>query len=116
MNAFDFADYVKEVNTSRRVRKAKALVYQVEADDIHVVSACNPTVTIAGESAATPMVEYLPRLAGLLAAFQRGLPPGDALRFGCAAAGASVMRPGTLLCRMEDVSALLPALSADALP
>ena len=55
-------------------------------------------------------------LAGLLAAFQRGLPPGDALRFGCAAAGASVMRPGTLLCRMEDVSALLPALSADALP
>ena len=64
----DLADYVKEVNTSRRVRKAKALVYQVEADDIHVVSACNPTVTIAGEAAATPMVEYLPRLAGILAA------------------------------------------------
>lgn len=64
----DLADYVKEINTSRRVRKAKALVYQVEADDIHVVSACNPTVTIAGESTATPMVEYLPRLAGILAA------------------------------------------------
>ena len=63
----DLADYVKEVNTSRRVRKAKALVYQVEADDIHVVSACNPTVTLAGEAAATPMVEYLPRLAGILA-------------------------------------------------
>ena len=55
-------------------------------------------------------------LAGLLTAFQRGMTPGEALRFGCAAAGASVMRPGTLLCQMADVDALLPALAAAALP
>ena len=54
-------------------------------------------------------------LAGLLTAFQRGMTPGDALRFGCAAAAASVMRPGTLLCQRSDVSALLPSLTVTAL-
>ena len=64
----DLADYIKEVNIPQRIRKAKALVYQVAADDIHIVSVPNPSVTLAGESATTPMVEYLPRLAGILAA------------------------------------------------
>ena len=64
----DLVSYVKEINTARRVRPAKALVYQQAADDIHIVSAWNPTVTLAGETSTTPMVEYLPRLAGLLAA------------------------------------------------
>jgi len=48
-------------------------------------------------------------LAGLLTAFDRGNHEKDALRFASAAAGASVMRPGTLLCRMEDVNVLLAA-------
>ena len=64
----DLVAYIKEINTPRRVRKAKALVYQQAADDIHIVSAWNPSVTLAGESATTPMLEYLPRLAGILAA------------------------------------------------
>ena len=46
-------------------------------------------------------------LAGLLAAMERGCADGDALRFASAAAGAAVMRPGTLSCRMEDVTVLL---------
>ena len=41
-------------------------------------------------------------LAGLMLALSRGMEPGEALRFATAAAGASVMRPGTLLCRKED--------------
>ncbi len=55
-------------------------------------------------------------LAGLLTAFQKGMEPPEALRFGCAAAAASVMRPGTLLCRREDVESLLPSLRATAIP
>ena len=64
----DLVSYVKEINTPQRTRKAKALVYQQKADDMHIVSVCNPSVTMAGEAAVTPMVEYLPRLAGILAA------------------------------------------------
>ena len=48
-------------------------------------------------------------LAGLLSALSRGDGAPAALRFASAAAGASVMRPGTLLCRMEDIQALLAA-------
>ena len=51
-------------------------------------------------------------LAGLLVALSRGADNGEALRFASAAAGASVMRPGTLLCRREDAQALLPGLRA----
>ena len=50
-------------------------------------------------------------LAGLLTAFLRGLQGGEALAFASAAAGASVKRPGTLLCEKKDVEALLPTLS-----
>ena len=64
----DLVDYVQEINTPQRTRKAKALVYQQAADDMHIVSVCNPSVTLAGETSVTPMVEYLPRLAGILAA------------------------------------------------
>ena len=64
----DLADYVKEINTPRRVRKAKALVYNQAADDLHVVSVANETVTLLGETTVRAMVEYLPRLAGILAA------------------------------------------------
>ena len=49
-------------------------------------------------------------LAALLLAFVRGMEAGEALRFASAAAGASVARPGTLLCRREAVLALLDAL------
>ena len=64
----DLVDYVKEVNTPRRIRKAKALVYMQASDDMHIVSVPNPSVTLVGETSVTPMVEYLPRLAGILAA------------------------------------------------
>lgn len=61
--------YVKGLNTPQRVRKVKALVYnQPTADDMHIVSVANATVTIKGETATTAMALYLPRLAGLLAA------------------------------------------------
>lgn len=49
-------------------------------------------------------------LAALLTAFSQGMGEGDALRFASAAAGASVMRPGTLLCRREDAETILSAL------
>ncbi len=49
-------------------------------------------------------------LAGLMLALSRGMEPGEALRFATAAAGASVMRPGTLLCRKEDAEGLLLTL------
>ena len=48
--------------------------------------------------------------AALLLSLDRGAEPGEALRFATAAAGASVLRPGTLLCRAEDVRALLSSL------
>ena len=51
-------------------------------------------------------------LAALLLALEREWPAGEALRFATAAAGASVMRPGSLLCRAEDVRALLDQLPA----
>ena len=60
--------YVKGINTPRRIRKVKALVYnQASADDMHIVSVSNGTVTMTGGDTVT-MTNYLPRLAGLLAA------------------------------------------------
>ena len=60
--------YVKGINTPRRIRKVKALVYnQTSADDMHIVSVANGNVTLAGGDTVT-MTNYLPRLAGLLAA------------------------------------------------
>lgn len=60
--------YVKSINTPRRIRKAKALVYnQPSADDMHIVSVANGTVTTK-EGETVTMTNYLPRLAGLLAA------------------------------------------------
>lgn len=54
-------------------------------------------------------------LAALITAFARGMPDPEALRFASAAAAATVMRPGTLLCRCGDVEALLPELAVCAL-
>ena len=60
--------YAKSINTPRRIRKVKALVYnQASADDMHIVSVANGTVTLTGGDTVT-MTNYLPRLAGLLAA------------------------------------------------
>lgn len=65
----DLVAYVKSINTPRRVRKVKAVVYnQAAADDMHIVNVANGTVTIKGASETTAMTDYLPRLAGLLAA------------------------------------------------
>lgn len=61
--------YVKSVNTTRRIRKVKALVTgQEDVDDIHVVNVANTAVTIQGDSSTTTMALYLPRLGGVLAA------------------------------------------------
>ncbi len=51
-------------------------------------------------------------LAGIVHAMTRGEGLAEAVRYGVAAAAASVMHPGTRLCRREDVEALLPALVA----
>lgn len=51
-------------------------------------------------------------LAALLVALHRGDAPADALCFASAAAGASIHRPGTLLCTAEDTRRLLPGLKA----
>lgn len=61
--------YVKKVNTEARARNAKCIVTgATSANDEHVVNFVNTNVTIAGESAVTAAVNYLPRLAGVLAA------------------------------------------------
>lgn len=51
-------------------------------------------------------------LGGLLCALSRGETLLEALQFASAAAGASIMRPGTLLCTGEETRALLPGLKA----
>ena len=53
-------------------------------------------------------------LSALLTALSRGDPPPEALRFASAAAGASIQRPGTLLCQREDVFALLRGLTVSS--
>lgn len=45
-------------------------------------------------------------LAGIVLRLQRGWPLAKAVRFGVAAAAATVMRPGTELCRREDAERL----------
>ena len=61
--------YIKGINTPRRVRKAKALVAaEKSADDMHIVSVANTKVTPKGEAAAIDIHQYLPRIAGVLAA------------------------------------------------
>ena len=52
-------------------------------------------------------------LAALMLATERQMPPEDALRFAVAASGASVMRPGTLLCRKEDAEKLFTELKSE---
>ena len=50
-------------------------------------------------------------LAALLTGLSRGMTDPDALRFASAAAAATVMRPGTLLCRQTDLDTLLPGIT-----
>lgn len=49
-------------------------------------------------------------LAGVVLGLAGGQPMPEAMRFGLAAATASVMREGTRLCRREDVQRMLPAV------
>jgi 6-phosphofructokinase 2 len=51
-------------------------------------------------------------VAGIVLALDRGRPLSDAVAFGVAAASASVLNPGTELCRLEDVE----KLSGDRMP
>ena len=60
--------YIKGINTPRRVRKAKALVAAQKSADMHIVSVANTKVTPKGEAAAIDIHQYLPRIAGVLAA------------------------------------------------
>jgi len=73
-----------------------------------------PDFAFSANAAAVPVLGVQgagdSMLAGLLIALDRGDPPDEALRFASAAAGASVMRPGTLLCRRVDADALLPSI------
>jgi len=45
-------------------------------------------------------------VAGVVLSLARGHTIGEAIRFGVAAGAASVMNPGTQLCRVEDVERL----------
>lgn len=59
---------IKNINsTNARARRPKAIVYNVTANDMHVVNVANATVTLAGAEDTTDMVNYLPRLGGILA-------------------------------------------------
>ena len=72
-------------------------------------SPCVPIAVQGWQGAGDSMV------AGLCVAARRGLPPPDMLRFGAAAAHASLLRPGTELCTLEDFEALLPRIAAEAI-
>ena len=55
-------------------------------------------------------------LAGLLYALSRGMSDAEALCLSAAAAGATVMREGTLLCRRQDALRILPTLTVLPVP
>ena len=55
-------------------------------------------------------------LAGILVALVRGQTMADAVRFGIAAGGAALLRPGTELCRHEDTERLYRQLAAGCSP
>jgi 6-phosphofructokinase 2 len=57
-----------------------------------------PTVPIVSKIGAGDST-----VAGLTLGLQRGLPLVEAVRFGVATGAATVMTPGTELCRREDV-------------
>ena len=64
-----------------------------------------PAVPVAsGVGAGDSMV------AGMLHRLLRGRDVGEAVRYGVAAAAASVMKPGTALCLLEDVERLYAAI------
>lgn len=52
-------------------------------------------------------------LAGLVLRLAAGDPPAEAFRWAMATAAAALLRPGTALCRPEDVHALLPRVRVD---
>lgn len=61
--------YVKSANTPARARRIKLVATGAgSADDMHIVNVANANVTEIGASAATDMVAFLPRIAGILAA------------------------------------------------
>ena len=53
-------------------------------------------------------------VAGIAVSLVRGSPLADAVRFGVASAAATVMSPGTQLCRLEDVERLYEATRTSA--
>lgn len=70
-----------------------------------------------GERLSAPAVPVLSGVgagdslvAGIVLGLQRGLPISAAMRYGLAAATASVMNAGTRLCRRDEVERLLPSV------
>jgi 6-phosphofructokinase 2 len=55
-------------------------------------------------------------VAGIVLSLERGWPVGEAMRFGVAAGAATVMNPGTQLCRREDTERLYEQIRAAAVP
>ena len=55
-------------------------------------------------------------LAGIVLSLERARPLSDALRFGVAAGAATVMNPGTALCRREDAQRLYDEMAASPVP
>ena len=51
-------------------------------------------------------------VAGIVLGLLRGLTLGDAVKFGMAAGAATLLRPGTELCRREDAQRLYREMAA----
>ena len=69
-----------------------------------------PAVTVASSVGAGDSL-----VAGIVLGLSRGKPVREAVRLGLAAATASVMTPGTGLCRLEDVERLAGTIRSSAL-
>lgn len=67
-----------------------------------------PTILVRVRSAVGAGDSFL---AGMVWALMEGKDAGEAFRFGIAAGAAAAMTPGTELCRVEDIGALLPRLA-----
>lgn len=60
-------DYIKARNKADRNRPVKAVIHNIAADDEHIINFANVSVTTV-DDIVIPGLNYLPRIAGLLAA------------------------------------------------
>ncbi len=99
-----------------REGRCEILVLSLGAEGVLWVSASQaewmraPAVTVASSVGAGDSL-----VAGIVLGLSRGKPVRESVRLGLAAATASVMTPGTGLCRLEDVERLAGAIRGSEL-